>query len=103
MLFFFFGQHKTEGIACVHRSTRDTLNSGKYLSSWGGLGSRKGEPGEVRRSQVMLDSGDIRSYDHKERGRLVLRVNRRPRKVVNGQVINFLCWLLFAQYLMGIC
>ena len=52
---------------------------------------------------MMLESGDIRSYDHKERGRLVLRVNRRPRKVVNGQVTNFLCWLLFTQYLMGIC
>lgn len=50
---------------------------------------------------MMLDSADIRSYSHKERGRLVLRVSRRPGKVVNGQVTNFIFWLLFAQYLLG--
>lgn len=49
----------------------------------------------------MLDSADIRSYGHKERGHLVLRVIRRPGKVVNGQGTNFIFWLLFTQYLMG--
>ena len=79
----------------------------RLLRSWespADLGEGRGgfgEAGEVRRSQVMSDSGDIRSFGHKERGHLVLRVNRRPRKVVNGQVTNFICWLLFAQYLMG--
>ena len=51
---FLFGQHWTEGIACVHRSTRDTLNSRKYLSSWGVLGGGKGEPGEVRKVKLEL-------------------------------------------------